>query len=52
MDLEHAKRVGIEAAYSGAKILRDHFGCISRIDQKGAFDLVTEADTASEKMII
>ncbi len=52
MDLEHAKRVGIEAAYSGAKILRDHFGRISHIDRKGAFDLVTEADTASEKMII
>jgi myo-inositol-1(or 4)-monophosphatase len=52
MDLEHAKRVGIEAAYSGAKILRDQFGHISRIGQKGAFDLVTEADTASEKKII
>ena len=52
MDLEHAKRVGIEAAYNAAKILRDHFGHLSRIGQKGAFDLVTEADMASEKMII
>ena len=52
MDLELAKRVGIEAAYSGAKILQDHFGRISQIDQKGAFDLVTEADTASENNII
>ncbi|NIP23716.1 MAG: inositol monophosphatase, partial [Phycisphaerae bacterium] len=52
MDLEYAKRVGIEAAYSGAKILRDQFGHISRIGQKGTFDLVTEADTASEKKII
>ena len=52
MDLEHAKRVGIQAAYSGAKILRDRFGHISQIGQKGAFDLVTEADTASEKIII
>ncbi|MBT8330736.1 MAG: inositol monophosphatase [Deltaproteobacteria bacterium] len=52
MDLEHAKRVGIQAAYSGAKILRDCFGHISQIGQKGAFDLVTEADTASEKIII
>lgn len=52
MDLEYAKRVGIEAAYSGAKILRDQFGHISRIAQKGTFDLVTEADTASEKKII
>ena len=52
MDLEHAKRVGIQAAYSGAKALRDRFGHISQIGQKGAFDLVTEADTASEKIII
>lgn len=52
MDLEHAKRVGIQAAYSGAKIVRDRFGHISQIGQKGAFDLVTEADTASEKIII
>jgi myo-inositol-1(or 4)-monophosphatase len=52
MDLEHAKRVGIQAAYGGAKVLRDRFGHISQIGQKGAFDLVTEADTASEKIII
>ena len=52
MDLENAKRVGTEAAYNGAKILRDHFGQISHIGHKGTFDLVTEADTASEKEII
>ncbi len=52
MDLEHAKRVGIEAIYNGARVLRDHFGHISQIDHKGAFDLVTEADTESEKQII
>ena len=52
MDLEHAKRVAIQAAYGGAQILRDRFGHISQIGQKGAFDLVTEADTASEKKII
>ncbi len=52
MDFEHAKRVGIEAIYRGARVLRDHFGRISQINQKGAFDLVTEADTESEKQII
>jgi myo-inositol-1(or 4)-monophosphatase len=52
MDFEHAKRVGIEAIYSGARVLRDHFGHISQINQKSAFDLVTEADTESEKQII
>ncbi len=52
MDLEQAKRVGIQAAYGGAKIVREHFGHLSQISHKGAFDLVTEADTASEKTII
>jgi myo-inositol-1(or 4)-monophosphatase len=52
MDLEHAKRVGIAAAYAGAQVLRGRFGNISKIDKKGAFNLVTEADTGSEKKII
>ena len=52
MDLEHAIRVGIAAAYNGAKVLTAHFGNISRIGRKGAFDLVTEADTGSENQII
>ena len=52
MDIEDAKRVGIEAIYSGARVLRNHFGRIAQINQKGAFDLVTEADTESEKQIM
>ena len=52
MDLNHAKRVGIAAAYRGARVLRKYFGNISRIDKKGDFNLVTEADTASERQII
>ena len=52
MDLEHAKRVGIAAAYAGAQVVRDRFGNISQIDKKGAFNLLTEADTESEKKII
>ncbi|MEJ2731225.1 MAG: inositol monophosphatase family protein [Deltaproteobacteria bacterium] len=52
MDIEHAKRVGIEAIYSGARVVRNYFGRISQINQKGVFDLVTEADTESEKQII
>ena len=52
MDLDHAKRVGIEAAYRGARVLRKYFGNISRIDKKGDFNLVTEADTESERQII
>ena len=48
----HAKRVGIEAAYAGAQVLRDRFGNISQINKKGPFDLLTEADTGSEKQIL
>lgn len=52
MDIEHAKRVGIAAAYNGAKVLKANFGAITKIGRKGDFDLVTEADTESEKQII
>jgi myo-inositol-1(or 4)-monophosphatase len=52
MDIEEAKRVGIEAIYNGARVLRNHFGRTSQIDKKGVFDLVTEADTESEKQIM
>ncbi len=52
MDLELIKRVGIAAAYKAGGVLRSHYGRISRIDKKGDIDLVTEADTGSEKVII
>jgi myo-inositol-1(or 4)-monophosphatase len=52
MDLEKVKRVGIAAAYQGAEILRSRFGKISQVDKKGAIDLVTEADIASEEKIV
>jgi myo-inositol-1(or 4)-monophosphatase len=52
MDLEHAMRMGIAAAYAGARVVRDRYGNISQIDKKGAFNLLTEADTESEKKII
>jgi myo-inositol-1(or 4)-monophosphatase len=52
MDLDRVKQVGISAAYKGAKILRSHFGNITRVDKKGAIDLVTEADLRSEEEVI
>jgi len=52
MDFEQAKSVGIEAIYRGARVLRERLGRISQINQKSAFDLITEADTESEKQII
>lgn len=52
MDMELIKRTGIRAAFESGKILKSYFGNISDIRKKGAVDLVTEADTASEEMII
>jgi myo-inositol-1(or 4)-monophosphatase len=52
MDLELAKRVGIAAAYKGGNVLRSLYGKLFKINKKSAIDLVTEADTGSEKVII
>jgi myo-inositol-1(or 4)-monophosphatase len=53
MDLELVKRVGIAAAYKSQRVLLSHYGVgKSNVDKKGAIDLVTEADTESEKTII
>jgi myo-inositol-1(or 4)-monophosphatase len=52
MDLELIKRTGVGAAYKGSKILNDHFGKITKVTKKGVIDLVTVADTESEKTII
>jgi myo-inositol-1(or 4)-monophosphatase len=52
MDLELIKRVGISAAYESATVLRHYLGRISKVNKKGAIDLVTEADIESEKIII
>ncbi len=53
MDLELVKRVGIAAAYKGQRVLLSHYnGEKSKVDKKGAIDLVTQADTESEKTII
>ncbi len=52
MDLERIKRVGIAAAYRGGEIIRSRVGKTHDIGKKGAIDLVTEADTGSEKAVI
>lgn len=52
MDLAHIQRVGIRAAYRGGSVLHERFGNICRIEKKGDIDLVTEADTGSEKVIL
>jgi myo-inositol-1(or 4)-monophosphatase len=52
MDIARIKRVGIAAAYSGGKVLRENFGRLRSVRKKGAIDLVTEADIQSEAAII
>jgi myo-inositol-1(or 4)-monophosphatase len=52
IDLEDVKRIGIAAAYQAGDILQAKFGKISQVRKKGAIDLVTEADTASEELIL
>lgn len=52
MDLNFLKKVGSAAADKGARKLLFHFGNLSKVKKKGAIDLVTEADTESEKSII
>lgn len=50
MDL--IKRTAIKAAFESGRILKSHFGNSLDIRKKGAVDLVTDADTASEAAII
>jgi len=52
MDLAAIKRLGIRAAFKGADIVRSFYGNLTTVNKKGAIDLVTEADIASEKAII
>ena len=52
MDLDPIIRTGTRAAYRAGRILNEHFGKATRITKKGLIDLVTEADTAAEDVII
>ena len=52
MDIDYTKRIAIAAAYKGGKVLQSYFGNLSNVRKKSAIDLVSEADTASEKVII
>ncbi len=52
MDIEIIYNAGVKAAYRAGKILTAHYGNISAVGKKGAVDLVTEADVASEKAVI
>ena len=52
MSLELVKKTALKAAESAGKIIKDKVGKLSRLDYKGAFNIVTEADKASEAEII
>jgi myo-inositol-1(or 4)-monophosphatase len=52
MDFGKIKSAAIEAAHRGAAVLMDKLGRLSEINKKGVIDLVTDADTASEKVIL
>ncbi|MFZ5564047.1 MAG: inositol monophosphatase family protein [Thermodesulfobacteriota bacterium] len=52
VDIGYVKQVGIGAAFKGASALRAFFRGDFAVDKKGARDLVTDADRASEKAIM
>jgi myo-inositol-1(or 4)-monophosphatase len=52
MDLDFLHRTAIAAAYKGARVLQSKFGNIHDIREKDAREIVTEADTESEKAIV
>ncbi len=52
MDFGKIKSVALKAAHQGADVLMAKMGHLSEINKKGAIDLVTDADTASEKVIM
>ena len=52
MDDNTIKQIGTRAVYKAGKILNEHFGHALKVTKKGAIDLVTQADIASEQIII
>jgi len=52
MDFGKINSVAFKAAHHGAEVLMGKMGRLLEINKKGAIDLVTDADTASEKAII
>lgn len=52
MDRDGLHRAMIAAAYTAGGVLRERLGRLTRIDKKGAIDLVTDADREAERRII
>ncbi|PIE71591.1 MAG: inositol monophosphatase [Deltaproteobacteria bacterium] len=52
LDTTRIHLAAMGAAYQAAQIIRGYLGKLPRVDKKGAIDLVTDADKASEAAII
>jgi len=52
MDLELVTRTATRAARQAGEVLRSFHGNLKDIRKKGAIDLVTEADIASERLVV
>ncbi|MBS1955620.1 MAG: inositol monophosphatase [Cyanobacteria bacterium SZAS-4] len=52
MTVNRAKSAAFSAALEAGKFIRDRLGNIKQIDYKSAFNIVTDVDRASEKMIL
>lgn len=52
MDLELIQRIAVRTARQAGDVLRSFYGNLKEVRKKGAIDLVTEADIASEKVIV
>lgn len=52
MNIEQIQHVALAAAYKSSGVLLRHFGKITEYSKKGDIDLVTQADTESENVII
>ncbi|MBX9692725.1 MAG: inositol monophosphatase [Cyanobacteria bacterium] len=51
-DLEKERKVAFQAALEAGALLKERLGSLSSVDYKGAFNLVTDVDKASEKLIL
>jgi myo-inositol-1(or 4)-monophosphatase len=52
MDLDAVRRSAVAAAYQGGAVLRGLWGRVVQVRHKGLADLVTEADTGSERAVL
>jgi myo-inositol-1(or 4)-monophosphatase len=52
MDMELVMRTAVRAAREAGEVLRSFHGNLKDVRKKGAIDLVTEADIASEKVVV